>query len=175
MRYSDYDESSVRVRPNKKGTRPRTKDRPAYDKAVIGRIITVDRGRYTAILDEDTAQERIVIAARARELRRQAIVPGDLVALVGDTSGKPDTLARLVRIQERKTLPRRAADDTDATERVVVANVDKLVIVVAAAEPRTTHRLCGSRAGGRLRCGHFPGTVRDQGRCERPGRIFETL
>lgn len=139
MRYSDYDESSVRVRPNKKGTRPRTKDRPAYEKAVIGRIITVDRGRYTAILDEDTAQERIVIAARARELRRQAIVPGDLVALVGDTSGKPDTLARLVRIQERSTLLRRSADDTDATERVVVANVDKLVIVVAAAnpEPRT--------------------------------------
>lgn len=139
MRYSDYDESSVRVRPNKKGSRPRTKDRPAHEKAVIGRIVTVDRGRYTAILDEDTPAERIVIAARARELRRQAIVPGDLVALVGDTSGKPDTLARLVRIEERSTLLRRSADDTDATERVVVANVDKLVIVVAAAnpEPRT--------------------------------------
>lgn len=25
MRYSDYDESSVRIRPNKKGSRPRTK------------------------------------------------------------------------------------------------------------------------------------------------------
>lgn len=139
MHYSEYDESSVRVRPNKKGSRPRTKDRPAYEQALIGRIVTVDRGRYTAILDEDTAQERIVIAARARELRRQAIVPGDLVALVGDTSGKPDTLARLVRLQERTTLLRRSADDTDATERVVVANVDKLVIVVAAAnpEPRT--------------------------------------
>lgn len=139
MRYSDYDESAVRVRPNKKGSRPRTKDRPSYDKAQIGRIITVDRGRYTAILDEDTANERIVIAARARELRRQAIVPGDRVALVGDTSGKPDTLARLVRIEERSTLLRRSADDTDATERVVVANVDILVIVVAAAnpEPRT--------------------------------------
>src|SRR5690606_31613191 len=114
-------------------------DRPAYEQAVIGRIITVDRGRYTAILDEDTANERIVIAARARELRRQAIVPGDLVGLVGDTSGKPDTLARLIRIEERTTLLRRSADDTDATERVVVANVDKLVIVVAAAnpEPRT--------------------------------------
>lgn len=139
MRYSDYDESSVRVRPNKKGSRPRTKDRPAYNQAVIGRIITVDRGRYTAILDENTPEERIVIAARARELRRQAIVPGDLVSLVGDTTGKPDTLARLVRIEERTTLLRRSADDTDATERVVVANVDKLVIVVAAAnpEPRT--------------------------------------
>lgn len=138
-RYHDWDESDVRVRPNKRGTRPRTKERPAYDKAQIGRVITVDRGRYTAILDEDSATERIVIAARARELRRQAIVPGDLVALVGDTSGAPDTLARLVRIEQRHTLLRRSADDTDATERVVVANVDQLVIVVAAAnpEPRT--------------------------------------
>ena len=92
-----------------------------------------------AILDEDTPEERIVIAARARELRRNPVVPGDFVALVGDTSGEPDTLARLVRIQDRSTLLRRSADDTDPVERVVVANVDQLVIVVAAAnpEPRT--------------------------------------
>ncbi|GAA4363585.1 ribosome small subunit-dependent GTPase A [Paeniglutamicibacter cryotolerans] len=135
----DWDESDVRVRPNKKGTRPRTKDRPAYEDALTGRIITVDRGRYTAILDEDTPEERIVIAARARELRRSPVVPGDFVSLVGDTSGEPDTLARLVRIQDRSTLLRRSADDTDPVERVVVANVDQLVIVVAAAnpEPRT--------------------------------------
>ncbi|MFL4480222.1 ribosome small subunit-dependent GTPase A [Paeniglutamicibacter sp. ORCA_105] len=135
----EWDESDVRIRPNKKGSRPRTKDRPAYEDALIGRIITVDRGRYRAILDEDTADERIVIAARARELRRNPVVPGDFVALVGDTSGEPDTLARLVRIQDRTTLLRRSADDTDPVERVVVANVDQLVIVVAAAnpEPRT--------------------------------------
>lgn len=134
-----WDESDVRIRPNKKGSRPRTKDRPAHEDAVIGRIITVDRGRYTAILDEDTTDERIVIAARARELRRSPVVPGDFVALVGNTSGKPDTLARLVRIEERKTLLRRSADDTDPVERVVVANADQLVVVVAAAnpEPRT--------------------------------------
>lgn len=134
-----WDESDVRIRPNKKGSRPRTKDRPSYHEAVIGRIITVDRGRYTAILDEDTATERFVIAARARELRRSPVVPGDFVALVGDTTGQPDTLARLVRIQDRRTVLRRSADDTDPVERVVVANADQLVIVVAAAnpEPRT--------------------------------------
>ena len=65
-----WDESDVRIRPNKKGSRPRTKDRPSYDDAVIGRIITVDRGRYRAIVDEDSPNERIIIAARARELRR---------------------------------------------------------------------------------------------------------
>ena len=136
---SGWDESDVRVRPNKKGSRPRTKDRPAHEDAVIGRIITVDRGRYTAVVDEDTAQERTVIAARARELRRTPVVAGDRVALVGDVSGAPDTLARLVRVEERDTVLRRSADDTDPVERVVVANADQLVIVVAAAnpEPRT--------------------------------------
>ncbi|MCQ9162902.1 MULTISPECIES: ribosome small subunit-dependent GTPase A [unclassified Arthrobacter] len=137
--YSNWDESDVRVRANKKGSRPRTKDRPAHEDAVIGRITTVDRGRYTAIVDEDTPAERVVIAARARELRRSPVVAGDFVALVGDTTGTPDTLARLVRVEKRRTLLRRSADDTDPVERVVVANADQLVIVVAAAnpEPRT--------------------------------------
>ncbi|MFW0168803.1 ribosome small subunit-dependent GTPase A [Rothia sp. P4278] len=134
-----WDESDVRVRPNKKGSRPRTKDRPSYADAHIGRIVTVDRGRYTAVLDEGLSTERRVTAVRARELRRCPIVVGDRVALVGDTSGKPDTLARLVRIEERTNLLRRSADDTDPIERAVVANADKLVIVVAAEnpEPRT--------------------------------------
>ncbi|WP_369044828.1 ribosome small subunit-dependent GTPase A [Sinomonas sp. P10A9] len=139
MGQREWDESDVRVRPNKRGTRPRTKDRPSHDDAVIGRIVTVDRGRYRAILDEDTPDERLVIAARARELRRMPVVPGDFVGLVGDVTGRPDTLARLVRVEERETVLRRSADDTDPIERVVVANADQLVIVVAAAnpEPRT--------------------------------------
>jgi ribosome biogenesis GTPase len=88
---------------------------------------------------EDSGSERIVIAARARELRRSPVVAGDFVSLVGDVSGEPDPLARLVKIQERRTLLRRSADDTDPIERAVVANADQLVVVVAAAnpEPRT--------------------------------------
>jgi ribosome biogenesis GTPase len=138
-RTDSWDESDVRIRPNKKGTRPRTKDRPSHDDAVTGRIVTVDRGRYTAVVGEDSGRERTVVAARARELRRNPVVAGDFVSLVGDVSGDPHTLARLVKIQERKTLLRRSADDTDPVERVVVANADQLVIVVAAAnpEPRT--------------------------------------
>ena len=134
-----WDESDVRIRPNKKGSRPRTKDRPSYQDALIGRVITVDRGRYRAVVDEGSAEERVLVAVRARELRRTPIVVGDRVALVGDTSGKTDTLARLVRLEERSSLLRRSADDTDPVERVVVANAQALVIVVAAEnpEPRT--------------------------------------
>ena len=38
-------------RPGKR-TRPRTKDRPDYSELPIGRIITIDRGRYRVQLDE---------------------------------------------------------------------------------------------------------------------------
>lgn len=136
----DWDEADVRVRPNKKGSRPRTKDRPAHEDAVRGRVITVDRGRYTVHLSEDElGPAREVSAMRARELRRQPVVTGDLVGLVGDLSGAEGTLSRIVRIEDRQTVLRRSADDSDAMERVVVANVDTLVIMVAAAnpEPRT--------------------------------------
>lgn len=134
-----WDESAIRVRPNKKGSRPRTKDRPTYDNAEIGRIITVDRGRYTAVIDEGKSTAREVTAVRAKELRRNPVVVGDLVGLVGDTSGRDGSLARLVKITERDTVLMRSADDTDPYERVVVANATQLLIVVAAAhpEPRT--------------------------------------
>lgn len=139
--YAEYDESSVRVRPNPKGTRPRTKIRPGHEDAVTARVLGVDRGRYTVMVDEDGDDERQVIAARARELRKQAVVTGDRVDLVGDTTGEPGTLARIVRILPRTTLLRRSADDTDAVERVIVANADQMLIVIAAADPEPRVRL----------------------------------
>jgi ribosome biogenesis GTPase / thiamine phosphate phosphatase len=96
-------------------------------------VVTVDRGRWGCALDRDPAQP--VTAMRARELGRTPIVVGDDVDLVGDLSGRPDTLARIVRRGERRTVLRRTADDTDPTERVVVANADQLLIVVALADP----------------------------------------
>ena len=132
-----WDESDVRVRPSKRGTRPRTKERPKHEDAEIGMVTTVDRGRYAVVLPE-RLDERIT-AMRARELRRTPIATGDRVAVVGDLSGDEGTLARIVRVEERSTVLRRSADDSDEVERVVVANADLLVIMVAAAnpEPRT--------------------------------------
>lgn len=132
-----WDESRVRSRPNKKGSRPRTKKRPSHNDAALGRVIAVDRGRYQIHLPDQRGIQ--VTAMRARELRRRSIVVGDQVAVVGDLSGNEGTLARIVRLEERSTVLRRSADDADEYERVVVANVDTLVIVVAATrpEPRT--------------------------------------
>src|SRR5699024_7581320 len=123
----EYDESDVRVRPQRRGSRPRTKDRPKHEDAVTARVVSVDRGRWRTVLAEGTDRERAVTAMRARELGRSPIVPGDLVGLVGDTSGRDGTLARIVRIRERSSFLRRSADDDDATERPLVANVDLMV------------------------------------------------
>jgi ribosome biogenesis GTPase len=137
----ELDETDVRVRPNPKANRPRTKRRPAHDDAVIARVLGVDRGRYTVLVDEDEPDERQVLASRARELRKTPIVTGDLARVVGDTSGGEGTLCRIVGLRDRTSLLRRSADDTDQVERVVVANADQMLIVVAAADPEPRARL----------------------------------
>jgi ribosome biogenesis GTPase / thiamine phosphate phosphatase len=132
-RRGELDESDVRVRPGRRGTRPRSKRRPEHADAAEGTVIAVDRGRWTCVLDGDP--EGRVVAMRARELGRTPVVVGDRVWLVGDLTGRPDTLARIVRVAERTSVLRRTADDTDPFERVIVANAEQLVIVSSLADP----------------------------------------
>lgn len=149
--YAEYDDSAAKVRPNPKGNKPRSKNRPEHADAVSGRVFSVDRGRYGVWVDENTPEERQLVAAKARELgksagdrtqdRKVSVVTGDWVDLVGDVSADEGSLARIVRIQPRTTLLRRSADDTDAVERIIVANADQMLIVVAAADPEPRPRL----------------------------------
>lgn len=130
------DEDDIRVRPGRRGSRPRTHTRPKHEDAAEGMVLTVDRGRITCLVED-----RVVLAMKARELGRKAAVVGDRVALVGDLSGDKDTLARLVRIEKRRTVLRRTADDDDPYERVVVANADQLAVVTALADPEPRPRM----------------------------------
>lgn len=132
----EYDESDARIRPGRR-SRPRTKNRPEHADALPAMVTTVDRGRWGCVLQDGSAPDptRQVTAMRARELGRTPIVVGDTVSLVGDLSGRPDALARIVRLEERRTVLRRTADDTDPFERIFVANADQLLIVVAVADP----------------------------------------
>ena len=98
-------------------------------------VVAVDRGRMTVRVEGPDGGSVDVTAMRARELGKHGVVVGDRVRLVGDTSGRADTLARIVAIEERTTSLRRTADDTDPTERIVVANADLLVIVTAVTDP----------------------------------------
>uniref|UniRef100_A0AAU2V2W6 Small ribosomal subunit biogenesis GTPase RsgA n=1 Tax=Streptomyces sp. NBC_00003 TaxID=2903608 RepID=A0AAU2V2W6_9ACTN len=130
------DEDDIRVRPNPKGNRPRTSIRPKHEDAAEGMVLTVDRGRLTCLVGD-----RTIHAMKARELGRKAAVVGDRVDIVGDLTGKKDTLARIVRIGKRTSVLRRTADDDDPYERVVVANADQLAIVTALADPEPRPRL----------------------------------
>jgi ribosome biogenesis GTPase len=147
--HDSYDESDARVRPGR-GSRPRSKIRPAHDDAEPGFVVAVDRGRLTCLVgsgdpghpgDPSDPGERLVTAMRARELGRKAVVVGDHVGIVGDTSGREGTLARIVRVDKRATVLRRTADDDDPVERVIVANADQMAIVTAVADPEPRPRL----------------------------------
>ena len=127
-RYGEEDHESYE-RP-RRHTRPRTKERPTYDDAVEGRVMTVDRGRYTCLVDGVT-----VTAMKSRPLGRKGVVVGDRVRIVGDVTGDDGSLARIVEVEERTTVLRRTADDDDPVERVIVSNVDQLVVVTALADP----------------------------------------
>jgi ribosome biogenesis GTPase len=125
----------VRVRPGK-GSRPRTRRRPAHEDAIDAFVTGVDRGRYRC-----WTGDRMITAMKARELGRHGIVVGDRVRVIGDVSGQPDSLARIVRVEPRTSILRRSAEDDDPAERIVVANAEQLVIVTALADPTPRPRL----------------------------------
>ena len=123
----------MRVRAGK-GSRPRTKDRPDWSSKPLGRVIGIDRGRYQVSLEADGTR---VVAVRARELGRGSVIMGDRVRLTGDLSGRPDTLARIVAVEERSSVLRRSLEDApdQRGEKAIVANADTMCIVVALADP----------------------------------------
>lgn len=125
----EVDEYAEFERP-RRHSKPRTKDRPDYSKAEIAMIVTIDRGRYRTLIGD-----REVSATKARQLGRKGVIVGDRVRIVGDTTGDDGTLARIVEVEERRTVLRRTADDDDPFERPIVANADQLVIVTALADP----------------------------------------
>jgi ribosome biogenesis GTPase len=136
------DEDDVRVNNSRQfgasnKARPRTKDRPDYSDAQTAKIIEVDRGRVKALIENnlDSSIKTEVTAMKARELGKKSVVVGDLVSVVGDLSGAEGSLARVVTVLPRKNSLTRTIDDHVNDERIIVANVDQMGIVVAAANP----------------------------------------
>jgi ribosome biogenesis GTPase len=148
QRSAYLDEDDIRVRAGR-GSKPRTRRRPAHESAPEAFVASVDRGRYGCVLEDfddsgdadvGPGDGRLVTAMKARELGRGSVVVGDRVALAGDVSGSAGTLARIVRVEERTSVLRRSPDDTDPLERVIVANADQMVIVCALADPEPKTR-----------------------------------
>ena len=148
-RRRELDESDVRIRPNPRGSRPRTKERPRHEDSAPGWVLAVDRGRYTVLLggpDTPDADEHLVTAMKARELGRAGVVVGDRVALVGDVTGGtgtagPDRAGRGAHQRccaaARTTSPTRRG----CRERPIVANADQLAVVTALADPEPRPRM----------------------------------
>jgi ribosome biogenesis GTPase len=131
----NYDGENVRVRPSRT-TRPRSKDRPDYSKSATALVIAVDRGRTTCLIE---SKGLVVTAMKARELGKQSVVVGDRVGLVGDITGEAGSLARIVKVNERKNELSRTVDDAEKVEKRIVANVDLMAIVVSAKNPEPRH------------------------------------
>ena len=128
----DYlDEDDVRIRPNPRGSKPRTKRRPNFDEAPLGMVLEVHLARYRVLMTNG----REVIATLAKELRKQGAVTCDRVRLDGETSGERGALARIVKVEERSTQLSRTNEESEAGEQTIVANADQLMIVMAAANP----------------------------------------
>ncbi|MEI2643785.1 MAG: hypothetical protein V9G10_16115 [Candidatus Nanopelagicales bacterium] len=91
----EWDEDDVRVRPGRR-SRPRSKQRPTFDDAIPGTVIAVDRGRFTCL-----AQDREVLAVRARHVGRKGLVVGDHVRIDGPLP-EGDALVRIVSREPRR-------------------------------------------------------------------------
>lgn len=150
--HKDWPEHRVKMRA-KRGSRPRTKRRPGHEKAPLGLVIGIDRGRYTVALEPPadcqcsdsfcanstttTIADSLLQAIKARELPRGSVVVGDRVRLAGDLSGRKDTLARIVKVEQRQGLLRRSLEEYagERGEKGIVANADYMMIVTASTNP----------------------------------------
>ena len=127
-RRQEYDEDDVRIRPGK-GSRPRTRNRPAHADAVSAAVVGVDRGRFTCRTGARGTvgpDAPVVVAMKARELGRTSVVVGDRVGLVGDVSGTPDALARIVRVEPLDAEQVLVAGGLAPGRRVVVQGAELL-------------------------------------------------
>ncbi len=99
--------------------------RQRIERLDAARVIGVDRGRVTIIDDREVYEARY-----AGTMRGEKAAVGDRVR-VRPAKHEGDE-PRVVEVLDRDSVLTRTADDTDDTERVVVANADQIVVVIAA-------------------------------------------
>ncbi len=137
-KFQDFDEDDIRQRPGKHKSRPRTKDRPNHKNSLTGKVITVDRGRFTVYLNE---LRKSIYAVKARDLGRKGVVVGDFVDVVGVDINNPENMARIIKVNERKNTLSKSSDDSDSSEKILVSNVDCVAIVASTTNPEPNTRL----------------------------------
>lgn len=91
----------------------------------VARVVAVDRGRMR-VAPEDGGE--VVDARYGGAMRGRRVVVGDRVRIAPAARGS----ARMVEQLERTSQLRRTGDDLDHHERVVVANIDRVAVVIGA-------------------------------------------
>jgi len=99
--------------------------RQRIDELEVARVVGVDRGRVTIVADGLIAE-----GTYAGTMRGEKAAVGDRVR-VRPPKHESD-VPRIVEVLPRDTVLTRTPDDVDETERVVVANADQIVVVLAA-------------------------------------------
>jgi ribosome biogenesis GTPase / thiamine phosphate phosphatase len=94
----------------------------SYDE---GRIVAVDKGQVRVLYDDEVLPARFAGAMRGTK-----VAVGDRVRVKPPRHETDE--ARIVELLERRTVLLRTADDAEDDERVVVANADTVIVVLAA-------------------------------------------
>ncbi len=101
------------------------KARQRIEQLDTARVLGLDRGRVTVDLNGE-----VVEAALAGTMRGAKAAVGDWVRV--RPAKRDDDRPRIVAVLDRDSVLTRTADDVDDEERVVVANADQIVVVLAA-------------------------------------------
>jgi len=144
----DWDEQPQR--PARRGKDLSVAARARIDAADVARVIGVDRGRLTVVYDG-----AVVDASLSGTMRGMKACVGDRVR-VRPKRHESDT-ATVQDILPRQTTLTRTADDVHGDERVVVANVDTVYVVLTASYldvgVRFLDRVLVAASAGGLSCG----------------------
>jgi len=151
------------------------KARQRIDELEGARVVGVDRGRVTVL-----HRGGVVEATLAGTMRGEKAVVGDEVRVRPPREGGGPP--RIVEVLPRRTALTRTPDDDRDEERVVVANTDQVVVVLAAdhlgAGTRFLDRVMVSASAGGLdtaMCVNRIDLVDDRGKVQEACRRYEAI
>lgn len=112
-------------RPPRRGRELSPAAKARIEEFDIAQVVAVDRGRITVLYDGE-----VVEAPLAGTMRGTKAVVGDEVRI--RPPRHDSDLPRIVEVMDRRTVLLRTGDDTEDDERIIVANADQVVVVLAA-------------------------------------------
>jgi ribosome biogenesis GTPase / thiamine phosphate phosphatase len=112
-------------RPPRRGRELSPAARARINELGSARVVAVDRGRVSVLFDGE-----VVDATLAGTMRGTKTVVGDHVRVRAPRHEQD--LPRIVEVLDRETVLTRTGDDTEDDERILVANADQVVVVLAA-------------------------------------------